>query len=238
MTDKSRYKLHDAYILHSRQYKESSLIVDLFTREYGRVSVIAKGAKKGKQSKLALLQPFTPVVVSWVGKGELYTLTNVEMNGIFKYLYGKNLLCGYYVNELILRFLHKQDPYEILYDCYSDVILSLKLTNEIEPKLRQFECVLFKELGYGLNLIIESESGNIIDANKSYYYDIELGPVLERNSNNSIQVSGDTLLSLDNNTFSNKNTLNESKKLMRFIINYHLSGKPLKTHQLRWKYTV
>lgn len=238
MTDSSRYKLHDAYILHSRPYRESSIILDLFTREYGRISVLAKGAKKNKRSQFAVLQPFTPIIVSWVGKGELHTLTNVELNGVFKYLYGTTLLCGYYVNELIMRFLDKEDPYEILYTAYSQVIVNLRLNIDVEPVLRQFECVLFQELGYGLNLILESETGKKVESTKSYYFDIEQGPVLEKLSDASMVVSGETLLSLESNNLISKKTLSESKKLMRFIINHHISGKPLKTHQLKWKYSL
>ncbi|MFV2061454.1 MAG: DNA repair protein RecO [Gammaproteobacteria bacterium] len=238
MTDKSRFALRDAFILHSRAYKESSLLIDLFTRDYGRVSVIAKGVKKRKRSLFGVLQPFTPILVSWVGKTELHTLTNVELNGVFKYLYGTNLLCGYYVNELILRFLHKEDPHEILYEAYSEIILSLKSASNIEANLRKFECILFQELGYGLNLTIEVETGQKVELHKSYYFEIEQGPVLEKLSESSIQISGETLLSLENGNLVNKTSLYESKKLMRYIINYYLAGKPLKTHQLKWKYNV
>jgi len=238
MTDNSRFSLHDAYILHSRSYKESSLIIDLFTRDFGRVSIIAKGVKKSKRSLFGLLQPFTPILVSWIGKGELYTLTNVELNGVFKYLYGTNLLCGYYVNELILRFLHKEDPYEVLYTAYSKVISSLKSTKDIEPLLRQFECDLFQELGYGLNLTIDTKTGKKVESHKTYFFQIEHGPTLEQISETNIQVSGETLLLLECNNLVDKKTLFESKKLMRYIINYYLGGKPLKTHQLKWKYNV
>ncbi len=238
MTDKNRFSIHDAYILHSRSYKESSLLIDLFTRDYGRVSVVAKGAKKKKRSSSGVLQPFTPILVSWIGKTELHTLTNVELNGVFKYLYGTNLLCGYYINELILRFLHKEDPHETLYNAYSEVISNLKSEKNIEPVLRQFECVLFQELGYGLNLTIDAETGKKIDPGKTYYFEIEQGPVLEKLTDNSVLVSGETLLSLDTKKLIGKKTLSESKKLMRCIINYYLAGKPLKTHQLKWKYNV
>jgi DNA repair protein RecO (recombination protein O) len=238
MTDKSRFLLHDAFILHSRSYKESSLLIDLFTRECGRVSVIAKGVKKSKRSLFGVLQPFTPILVSWVGKTELHTLTNVEINGVFKYLYGTNLLCGYYINELILRFLHKEDPYEILYNAYANVMQSLKSVKNIEPVLRYFECELLQELGYGLNLTVDIETGKKVESNKMYYFEIEKGPVLEKSSDTNIPVSGETLLSLENSTLIEKRTLTESKKLMRYVINYYLAGKPLKTHQLKWKYNV
>ncbi len=238
MTDKSRYMLHDAYILHSRSYKESSLIIELFTRDLGRVSVIAKGVKKRKRSLFGVLQPFTPILVSWLGKGELRTLTGVELNGVFKYLYGTNLLCGYYLNELVLRFLQKDDPYQELYEAYTQVISNLRVNKDIEPVLRQFECVLFQELGYGLNLTIDYKTGNTVDPSKMYYFEVEQGPVLEQLSKNSVQVGGQTLLSLENFNFVDKITLTESKKLMRYIINYYLTGKPLKTHQLKWKYNA
>ncbi|VAW93543.1 DNA recombination and repair protein RecO [hydrothermal vent metagenome] len=238
MTEKSRYTLHDAFILHSRSFKESSLILELFTRDFGRVSVIAKGVKKRKQSLFGILQPFTPILVSWVGKGELRTLTGVELNGTFKYLYGTNLLCGYYLSELVLRFLQKEDPYQELYNAYADVITKLKLSTKIEPVLRRFECVLFQELGYGLNLTIDYNTGNEVDASKMYYFEVEQGPVLDATSNNNVQVAGQTLLSLESLNFVDKTTLTESKKLMRYIINYYLAGKPLKTHQLKWKYNI
>ncbi len=235
MTDTSRLMLQHAYVLHSRSFKESSLIIDLFTRDFGRISVIAKGAKNRKRSVIGVLQPFTPILASWVGRGDLYTLTNVELNGTFKYLYGTNLLCGYYVNELVLRFLHKQDPYETLYTVYSDVIQSIKISENVEQTLRRFECTLFQELGYGLNFTVDPDTGTKVDALKKYYFELEHGPVLEQLSKTSFQVSGDTLLSLENFSLHDKVTLFESKKLMRYIINYYLEGKPLKTHQLKWK---
>jgi len=235
MTEGNRFALQDAFVLHSRSYKESSLIIDLFTRDYGRVSVIAKGAKKGKRSTFGVLQPFTPILVSWIGKGELHTLTNVELNGVFKYLYGTNLLCGYYINELILRFIDKEDPYEILYAVYSEVISCLKANETIEQVLRKFECVLFQELGYGLNLSADIQTGELVDPSKIYYYEVEHGPALEPMSDSSVKVSGETLLALDNYTLVNKVSMQESKRLMRYIINFYLGGKPLKTHQLKYR---
>ncbi len=235
MTESSRLTLQHAYVLHSRSYKESSLIIDLFTREFGRISVIAKGVKSRKRPVIGVLQPFTAILASWVGRGELYTLTDVELNGTFKYLYGTNLLCGYYVNELVMRFLQKEDPYEALYTVYSDVITSIKVSENIEQTLRRFECTLFQELGYGLNFTLDPDTGATVDASKLYYFEIEHGPVLEQLSDTSFQVRGETLLSLESFNLHDNVTLFESKKLMRYIINYYLDGKPLKTHQLKWK---
>src|SRR6185437_9440208 len=131
--------LQPAYVLHIRSYRETSLLVELFTPEYGRLTVIAKGVRQSKSVLAGLLQPFVPLLVSWSGKHELMTLLHAEANGSAKYLKGECLFAGLYLNELLMYLLQKWDAHLNLFSAYENTLTSLQ-TNSLEQKtLRSFE---------------------------------------------------------------------------------------------------
>jgi len=220
------------YVLHSRPYRESSLLVDLFTREFGRLTVLAKGARRLKSSHRGVLQPFTKLLVGWSGKGELPILTQAEALERAIPLKNSRLWCGFYLNELLTRLLHRFEAHSRLFDCYSESLDLLSGANISEPVLRVFEKRLLEELGYALELKTEVETGTPVDPNRYYSYVPTQGLVTCRdNTNKEDFISGGALLALEQEQLSDPGHLRESKLLMRKVINFYLGGKQLHTRR-------
>lgn len=209
-----------AFVLHNRPYSESSWIVELYAKHYGRLALIAKGARRLKSKSRGLLLPFQPLLVSWSGKGELPTLINVEPDdGLFE-LTGKSLVCGFYCNELVMRLLHRNDPHPKLFDVYSQVIEALDRDLNREIALRIFEKSLLQEIGYGLNLLHEANSNKPISEASYYSYQHEHGAIPQVSDQNKRGVvSGETLLAIANEDYSDRETLLQAKAFMRDILN-------------------
>jgi len=228
----NRVEHQQAFILKSQSYKESSVIHQLFSIDYGVVSIISKGSK-AKISKVgSVLHPFRKLAVSWVGKSDLKTLTSSEQLGELSTLKGNGLYCGFYVNELILNLLHKFDDHPLLFEAYQQVILHLACNSNIENHLREFEKVLLQEIGYGLQLEYVADSNDPIDSNSDYTYVIGKGVVETSFSSNEQRISGSTLNNLRDNCLANRQELNQAKKLMRRLIDFQLDGKILKSREL------
>jgi DNA repair protein RecO (recombination protein O) len=227
-----------AYILHKRPYRETSSILDVLTKDYGRVSLMARGCR-GKRSKIAgNLMLFTPVVVSWQGKGDLPYLKSIERADLkAPVLKNKSLLSAMYINELLMYFLHKHDVHETIFEQYHHCLYALENNNNLEITLRKFEIKLLELLGFGLNLHAEADSGELILADAMYHYYLEHGPVKSADRNNNLpQISGNCLLALSSEQYQiiadNRLYLSELKRLMRFVINHHLGSKKLKSREL------
>ncbi len=229
-----------AYILHKRAYRETSSILDVLTKDHGRVSLMARGCR-GARSKIAgNLLPFTPLVISWQGKGNLPYLKSVERADLkAPALKGKVLLSAMYINELLVYFLHKNDVQEAIFEHYHNCLYQLNSEN-LEITLRQFEVKLLELLGFGLNLQAEADTGEVLRADAFYDYHLEHGPVLSKGmasgSNSLPTISGACLLALAEESFQtlseNKQHLTELKQLMRFVISHHLGNKKLKSREL------
>ena len=227
-----------AYILHKRDYRETSSILDVLTKDYGRVSLMARGCR-GKRSKIAgNLMLFTPLVVSWQGKGDLPYLKSIERADLkAPVLKNSSLLSAMYINELLMYLLHKHDVQEAIFEQYHHCLYALENNNNLEIALRKFEIKLLELLGFGLNLHAAADSGELILADAMYHYFLEHGPVksTERN-NNAPQISGNCLLALSSEQYQiiadNRLYLSELKRLMRFLINHHLGSKKLKSREL------
>jgi DNA repair protein RecO (recombination protein O) len=230
-----RVSLQPAFILHGREYGDTSRLLDVFTRDYGRITLVAKGARSPRSKLQGILQVFTPLIISWSGKGEVQTLTGAESVKSSINLTGKNIISGYYINELLQRLMTHHDPHPDLYTIYQKSLQSFTV-EENELILRRFEKNLLAEIGYGLSLEYETENGNAIDKDEIYYYDIEKGPVNIRAGEHSdaLSVSGQTLIDLDKEIFSSAQSQKEAKQLMRVVLSHHLGGKPLKTRNLHW----
>ena len=176
---------------------------------------------------------FQPLLLSWAGKSELRTLHKAEWQGGIPQMRGLGLMCGFYLNELLMKFLAREDPHDTLFDFYQDAIAALAREPEPAYVLRRFEKHLLKELGYALVLDREADSGRPIDPGKRYTYVIERGPVaLDRGEDAQVEISGQTLIELDSDTFANAATLAQSKLLMRFLVNHYLGNQELHTRQL------
>jgi len=228
-----------AYILHQRAYRESSSILDVFTREYGRISLMARGCR-GKRSKIAgSLMLFSPLLISWQGRGDLPYLKSVERADIkAPVLKSKALLCAMYVNELLIFLLHKHDVQEAIFEQYHHCLYALQNNTNIEITLRKFELKLLELLGFAINLHDEADTGELISVDEMYHYYAEYGLVKCQNniSGRAPQISGACLLALSREQFQiiaeNKRYLAELKRLMRFAIKHHIGNKKLKSRDL------
>lgn len=224
-----------AFILHQYPWKETSLVVEAFTRQSGRVAVVARGARRPASASRGVLRAFEPLELSWFGKGELRTLHGVERVGGFPFLQGAALMCGFYLNELILRLLPRDDPHESLYGAYEVTLRQLAEDPDAQPALRRFEKFLLQELGYALPLEIEVESGAPVEPEGRYHYVIERGPLLAhtaRAGENQLELRGRTLLDMVAGDYSDAVTLQQSKLLMRMLIAHYLGDRPLYSRQL------
>ena len=227
--DRQRRDAQPAFVLHTYPYRETSLVVESFTRNFGRVGLVARGARRPRSALRGLMMAFQPLLLSWAGKSELRTLHKAEWQGGIPQLRGLGLMCGFYLNELLLKFLAREDPHDRLFDLYQDAIAALAHEPEPATVLRRFEKHLLKELGYALILDREADSGRPIDPGKRYTYVIERGPVLlDTGADAQVEGSGQTLVGLDSDAL----TLAQSKLLMRFLVNHYLGNQELHTRQL------
>ncbi|KQR86096.1 DNA repair protein RecO [Burkholderia sp. Leaf177] len=222
-----------SFVLHSYPYRETSLILDVFSRDHGRVALVAKGAKRPHSALRGVLQTFQPLGLSWTGKGEVRTLTQAEWVGGMLPLAGDALLCGFYVNELLVKFCAREDAHPALFNHY---VLTLSRLAHGEPALhalRSFERVLLRETGYAMALNRTITRQPVI-ADGKYVFDPERG-VREASDNVPSQwpvISGQTLLDMEKDEYSRPQTAAQSKTLMRFLLNVYLGGTPLATRQI------
>lgn len=228
-----RHEHERGYVLHTYPYSETSLIVETFTREHGRVPMVAKGAKRPGSSLRGALMQFQPVAFSWSGKNDLRSLTQAEWLGGLPGLAGDALFCGFYLNELLLKMLARDDAHERLFDCYEEALRALGSGADEASVLRGFERELLRETGYALNLTQEADSGTAIDPDARYVYHAERGARrLESRERADVEISGQALLELDRGLYSSPQTAMQAKLLMRQLLNHHLNGKALATRQI------
>ncbi len=236
MTESAVY-LQPAFILQQRKYRETSLIIDALTRDFGRISLLAKGVRKTKSKTAGLLQPFIPLTISYFGKAELKTLTDVELCASrpagsihsdsiqpFSRIKGLALYCGFYINELVGCFLHKDDPHPEVFADYGECLSALAQGSSMEAALRLFELKLMENAGYGLQLEYDDKD-NAIESLTKYLFNVGQGPVAAVNG----PFSGKTLQALNCRELTDPQVLNEAKILMRSVIDVYLQGRPLKS---------
>jgi DNA repair protein RecO (recombination protein O) len=222
-----------SFVLHSYPYRETSLILDVFSRDHGRVALVAKGAKRPHSALRGVLQTFQPLGLSWTGKGEVRTLTQAEWVGGMLPLAGDALLCGFYVNELLVKFCAREDAHPALFNHY---VLTLSRLAHGEPALyalRSFERVLLRETGYAMALN-KTITRQPVVAGQKYVFDPERG-VREASDDLPAQwpvIVGQTLLDMEADDYHRPQTVAQSKTLMRFLLNTYLGGTPLATRQI------
>jgi DNA repair protein RecO (recombination protein O) len=240
MIPASRNKQQDepAFVLHSYPFRETSLIIDVFSRQYGRVALVARGARRPRSALRGLLMNFQPLLLSWFGKGEVRTLHSAEWQGGQPYLQGTALMCGFYLNELLLNLLARDDPHEHLFDYYRATLYRLAHESDHAATLRCFEKHLLQELGYALALELEAGSDKPIRPEVCYRYAAERGALPENggtddgNARAGLPVLGKTLLDMEADDYADPVTAQQSKQLMRVLLNHHLGGKTLHTREL------
>lgn len=233
VAQKQRVDQQAGFILHTHAYRETSLIVELFSRDHGRLALVAKGARRPMSALRGVLLAYQPLLVDWSGGGEVKTLMRAEWLGGQPMLTGKALLCGYYLNELLMRFLPREDPHPALFACYAETIVALPRSTFFEPLLRRFELTLLEQMGYGVPLTHEAGNDQPIRADADYRYIIERGPVpADEADAESPVLSGQSLLDMAAGVFEGARTLSQSKQLLRLLIGHHLGGQPLQSRRM------
>jgi len=218
-----------AFVLHTRPWRETSLIVDVLTRHHGRIGLIARGARRQSSSLKTRLIPFQPLTLSWFGKSQLRTLHAAEWQGGGLMLRGHALMCGFYLNELLLRLLPEGDAHEGLFDLYAGALSALNGQSDVEPVLRRFELDLLSELGYAQPLG-HLHNNDALEADQRYSFTLGHGVTPLRRQEAGYR--GKTLLDLAAGDLSDPITLAEGKILMRTLLAHYLGDKPLATRQL------
>ena len=236
------------YVLHTYAYRETSLILQVWTQKHGRLGLVAKGARRPKSAQRVVLVPFQPLSLDWFGRGELRTLKTAEPTVPATPLAGQALLSAFYLNELLLKLTTRDDPHEGLFDAYDDAITAMRaITREgkgasVEPVLRRFELRLLQELGYAVQLDREAGTHAPIAAEREYLYIVERGPVAapdpptpgagSSERSDAVRLRGLTLRDLERGQYDDPVTLAQAKALMRLLINHSLNGQELATRAM------
>lgn len=221
-----------AFVLHAYPYRETSLIVEAFTPGFGRVAMVARGAKRPRSETRGLLQAFQPLALSWAGAGELKTLTKAEWRGGLPLVTGSALLCGFYLNELLMKLLAREDAHPELFDDYASALAALagEPTAAAQARvLRGFEVRLLASLGYAMALTRDIDHA-AIDAARLYHYIPDRGPRLAAHAVRepgapARLVRGATLLALASEAYPDAETASEAKRLMREVLDHHLEER-------------
>ena len=230
---KQRIQDEAAFVLHSYPFRETSLVLEVFSRQHGRVPLVARGARRPRSALRGLLMGFQPLLLSWFGKHELRTLHSAEWQGGQPQLQGTALLCGFYLNELLLNLMARDDPHQSLFDYYQQTLRRLAQEQDHALTLRCFEKHMLQELGYALSLETEAESGKPIVPEKTYRYILERGAVMESvDATQGLPVLGKTLLDMAADDYRDLNSARQGKQLMRMLLDHHLAGKTLHTREL------
>ena len=228
---KRRIDHEPGYVLHTYPYKETSLIVEAFTRRFGRVALLARGARRPRSAMRGVLLSFHPLRFSWSGSADLANLRDAEWAGGVPLLGGRGLMCGFYVNELLLRLLPRDDPHESLFDVYAGALAGLA-SQEVSAVLRDFEKRLLAELGYAPLLETDAAS-HPIDPERLYSYEPDRGPVPANGSRaGQVVVSGRTQLDVAAGDYARAETRDEARILMRVLIGERLHGQSLHTRSI------
>ncbi|ARU94948.1 DNA repair protein RecO [Tatumella citrea] len=227
-----------AFVLHSRPYSETSLLLDLFSENEGRVRVLAKGARAKRSQLKGALQPFTPLLVRWSGKGDIRTLRSAEAVSLALPLNGTYLYCGLYVNELLSRVLGQEIPFSELFFDYLHCIQGLaSATGSAEPVLRRFELAVLGHLGYGVDFLHCAGSGEPVSETMTYSYREEKGFIASLVINQR-SFTGRHLQALYSREFPDSDTLRAAKRFTRMALKPYLGGKPLKSQELFRQFTL
>ncbi len=219
------------YVLHTYPFKETSLVVELFSKELGRIAAVAKGARRPHSAMRGMLQSFQQLSGAWSGKNELKTLHSLDWSAGLTLIKGEALMCGFYMNELLLRLLPREDAHENLFDYYTSTMQTLSNGADFAITLRRFELKLLQEMGYAVPLLQDENDAEILFEN-TYRYEAEYGACALSATKNGVQLSGKTLLDMARDDYSDTQTQVQSKQLMRYLLAHYLGDKPLHTRQL------
>lgn len=234
-----RIESERGYVLHQRPYRETSLLVDLFTYNHGRVRCVAKGFRKPNKKGISrALFPYSECLFNWQGRGELKTLSRADVIEAPVFLQQETLFVGLYINEILYRLLHEQDPHQTLYQDYCQLMLELAHKGVDEKVLRGFEMALLNELGYGLVLDIDADKGTPVLVDKFYQYIPEQGLREVANQARSIEsvIKGADIIAICQGDYTQASTVIAAKRLTRKVIDFYLDGRELHSRTLYRQY--
>ena len=224
------------FVLHTYAYRETSLIVETFTQNFGRVAMVARGAKRPRSELRGVLQAFQPLLIGWWGQQELKTLHKAEWQGGMPLPSGSALMCGFYINELLLKLLPREDAHPALYGEYDTALRDLAAGSEQARVLRRFEVRLLAELGYALPLVREAETGRAVDPAARYHYAFDRGPYAASDASADRGrlplVRGATLLALSDHRYPDAETAAEAKRLMRDVLDHYLEQRGVESRRM------
>ena len=232
MATDRRVNLEPAWILHHRPFRDTSQIIDVFSADHGKLSLVARGSRTAKSRLKGILRPFQRLRLSWAQKTDLGTLTGAEIAGPPYTLMGDALLSAFYVNELLLFFLHRHDPQPEIFALYGETLDTLAGARDPAPGLRAFEIDLLRLLGYALDLEYEARTGELLDDGVHYEYRVEEGPVRTRADADRESYTGARLKAVAAGAFEDAETLKAANRLLRRVIHHHLGGKELKSRKV------
>lgn len=223
---------HRGFVLHRREYSETSLLVDFFTEDHGRITLLAKGARRPRSPLKAVLQPFTPLLLRWTGKGDLKTLTKAESASLALPMNTYALYSGFYVNEILCRILENHTAYPELFQHYFNCMIKLASgTESLESTLRTFEFQLLQAVGYGMNFTNCAATGEPVDPTMTYQFYENEGFIASLLRNNNTFLGRD-LLAFDALDFQEKETQQAAKRFTRIALKRFLGNAPLKSREL------
>lgn len=231
MSDREEVLLEPGFVLHHRPFRNSSLVVDCLTAHYGRVGLVAQGARRAG-GRRALIQPFLPLRLSWVRRGELGRLIQVEAASPGTELSGQGLLAGFYVNELLLRLVARGDRNDEVFSCYSSCLLDLGEGGGVARTLRLFELGLLDALGYRVSLERDTRSGEPLLPDGSYTFELENGPTAAGARTAEETYSGRQLIALRERSLDDPDTLRAAKRLLGRVLRSYLGDRPLKSREV------
>ncbi len=220
-----------AFVLHRRAYRESSFLLELLTRDHGRVVAVARGVRSSRRAAVAECQPLQPLLVAWSGRGELKTLASAEIAGSTHAPVGERLYSALYVNELLLRLLPVQDPHPVLFDAYAVLLAQLADDQALEPLLRGFELLLLRELGYGITLDRIADGDQVLEPGVSYRFDPAAGFRIADPAGGGDAYSGHVLAAIAREDFSDPVTRRQAKQLLRAALAQLLGPRPLSSRR-------
>lgn len=229
-----RVELQPAYVLHTRPYRDTSLLVDILSQYYGRLTLVAKGARRPKQQQRSLLQSFIPLCVSWQGNSQLKTLIHVEAVDSRFTLENHFLYSAMYVNELLNYLLIPGDPSPDIFRLYAQVCHQLGAQDDLQSCLRYFEFSLLDELGYGIDFTTEITTGERIQLERDYGFVADQGFIDSKYCDSGILAyyKGEWLLSIAQHQYHDEHVRRAAKTLSRLALGLQLGDKTLKSREL------
>jgi DNA repair protein RecO (recombination protein O) len=225
-----RVEMEPAFLLHARPYRETSQLLDVLSRDHGRVGLVANGSRRPRSRWKSTLRPFQPLRISWSGRGSLYTLRDAEPAAEAARIEGMPLMSAFYMNELLIALVQRGDSHPNLFTHYAGALAALSADEDTEPVLRRFEISLLAEIGYGLVVEHDAELGEPLVSDRKYEYVVGRGAVPATDSSSGDMVFlGTELLAMARGEFQDAGQLKCAKRLLRVLLNWNLGGRSLKT---------